>query len=158
MHFVKVLIVKRVELTLLAYHAQQIFILLIFLLYTQDLSLPSHPRIVNHQNFCIWYERNNLVPDKTLTQDPVILEASVLQSHANSMEIFMIADDGSLWHLSLFVFTQPLLGCYQWRNCQKRDVTALSVMRSKQDQRADLFFSSSAVDLGCSQCGKKLRV
>jgi hypothetical protein len=36
-----------------------------------------------------------------------------LQSHANSMEIFMVVDAGALWHSSLFMFTQPLLGYYQ---------------------------------------------
>jgi hypothetical protein len=36
-----------------------------------------------------------------------------LQSHANSMEIFTMVDAGALWHFSLFMFTQPLLGCYQ---------------------------------------------
>jgi hypothetical protein len=42
-----------------------------------------------------------------------VIVVNVVQSHANSMEIFMIADDGAHWHLSLFMFTQPLLGCYQ---------------------------------------------
>jgi hypothetical protein len=58
---------------------------------------------------------------------------AVVQSHANSMEIFTIAEDGALWHSSLFLFTQPLLGCYQWRNCQKCDVTSINVIISTQD-------------------------
>jgi hypothetical protein len=36
------------------------------------------------------------------------------------IENFMMVDAGSCWHLNLFnnfMFTQPLLVCYQWCNC-----------------------------------------
>jgi hypothetical protein len=61
-----------------------------------------------------------------------------------------MVEAGACLHLNLFMFTQPLLGCYQWRNYWKRDVTALNVIGSTQDRRLDLFLSSFAVDLGGS--------
>jgi hypothetical protein len=59
--------------------------------------------------------RNLIIDDNRNAVTSVLNDQ--LQSHANSMEIFMIAEVGALWHSNLFMFAQPLLGCYQWRNC-----------------------------------------